>query len=495
LPGDHRGLYEYSAGSLVFLGYGFLGGSEKTLFEEESSARDAVSTDGSRVIITGEYEGQRGLLLREPGSGQTLRIAGPKAVYQTASSDDSRVFYVESGGLYECQVIEGEDGLQCGASGTPTQIAPSGVLAPIPGVSEDGSYVYFFSTAVLTGGEADQHGQTAQTGQANLYVHQAGQTRLVAVLSRADDRDIAGPGKAAEPGKGLLELTSRVSPDGRWLAFESERSLTGYDNHDARTGKPDGEVFLYHAAAGGEPGTLICASCNPTEGRPVGASSVPGYSTERYQSRYLSDGGRLFFDSSDALLAQDTDHTQDVYEYEPPGEGEESPPNDSCTTSLSTYSPASRGCVDLISNGQSSEPSSFLDASEDGDDVFFLTTSQLSKQDTDTAYDVYDASTQGPEPQPAKPVECQGDTCAATSPPPETITPGSLTFQGPGNLTPELAPVTVKPKTAAQLRAEKRANALKACKKDKKKKKRQACERAARAKYAVHASKASKRKR
>ena len=27
----------------------------------------------------------------------------------------------------------------------------------------------------------------------------------------------------------------------------SDRSLTGYDNHDAHSGKPDEEVFLYHA--------------------------------------------------------------------------------------------------------------------------------------------------------------------------------------------------------------------------------------------------------
>ena len=40
-----------------------------------------------------------------------------------------------------------------------------------------------------------------------------------------------------------------------------------------------------------------------------------------YQSRYLSNDGRLFFNSSDALVPQDTNGKEDVYEYEPDGIG------------------------------------------------------------------------------------------------------------------------------------------------------------------------------
>ena len=64
----------------------------------------------------------------------------------------------------------------------------------------------------------------------------------------------------------LKEMTSRVSPNGRYLAFMSERSLTGYENRDANSGVPDEEVFLYDASTG----RLVCASCNPTGARPVG---------------------------------------------------------------------------------------------------------------------------------------------------------------------------------------------------------------------------------
>ena len=57
------------------------------------------------------------------------------------------------------------------------------------------------------------------------------------------------------------------------------------------------------------------------------AGSIPGWTalakrtTTRYQSRYLSDAGRLFFNSADALVPLDTNGKEDVYEYEPAGEG------------------------------------------------------------------------------------------------------------------------------------------------------------------------------
>ena len=137
----------------------------------------------------------------------------------------------------------------------------------------------------------------------------------------------------------------------------SDRELTGYDNHDANSGEADEEVFLYHARKTSRQNRrLVCASCDPTGAGPVGildegpahsegvgvhcwaiaSSTKPelgevvgwlrtsrdghrrsGSWTAFYQSRYLSDSGRLFFNSSDALVPQDVNGTEDVYEYEP----------------------------------------------------------------------------------------------------------------------------------------------------------------------------------
>lgn len=313
-------------------------------------------------------------------------------------------------------------------------------------------------------------------------------------------------------------MTSRVSSSGRYLVFMSARSLTGYDNRDAVSGEADEEVYLYDEASG----RLRCLSCDPTGARPHGvceeseapeqaplvdpnvlwlhhsiAGNIPGWTRGGdqgadleldYPSRVLSDEGRVFFDSTDALVPQDTNGREDVYEYEPEGIG-------SCTRS--------EGCVALISSGTSSDESAFLDASgkgpggEEGEDVFFVTASRLVPQDVDSEFDVYDAhvcSSVAPcsnAPVPA-PLCTSGDSCkAAPSPQPSIFgDPASATFSGAGNVAASVSTPAVTPKSLT--RAQKLAKALKACKR-KPKKKRAVCEKQARKQYG--ASKATKTNR
>jgi hypothetical protein len=471
--------------------------------------RGAVSVDGSRVVWS---DSSNHLYLRDmsPGAEGTVQLdtaegvpAPSGAVYQDASADDSRVFFTDEQkltpgagaapqkpDLYECQISVHEEEPVCALSDlTPERAGEAadvqgtggnGSDGVVLGAGEDGAAVYFVADGVLTGAERDAGGEVARSGQPNLYVSDEGVTSLVAVLSGDDSSDWAS-GKGSEP---LPSLTARVSADGRWLVFLSRRSLTGYDNRDVVSGVPDAEVFLYHLpAAGGGTGSLVCVSCDPSGARPAGSASVPGWTSPRYQSRYLSNGGRVFFDTTDALVPQDVNHAGDVYEYEPPlGEG--APAGDTCTAGLVSFSARADGCIGLLSGGSSPEASVFLDASETGEEVFFLTGAQLSKRDTDTSLDVYDARVNGSEPEPQKTIECQGDACQPAGIAPSELTPGSLTFNGPGNQTPAI-PTTVKPKskTPAQLRAEKLKAALKACKQDKRKTKRQQCEKTAHKHY------------
>jgi hypothetical protein len=372
--------------------------------------------------------------------------------------------------------------------------------------SEDGSWKYFMSESVLAPGGV--------SGQPNMYVSHGGVSRLVAVLSGTDassDWIFFPNGEFGDLGvSGLNSRTSRVSPDGRWFAFMSDQDLTGYDTHDAVTGQPDEEVYLYRAPEdlAAEAGTLVCASCDPTGARPVGktfkklaedglplatvdtqwpaqqgiAANVPGWTSWKiasadYQSRYLSDSGRLFFNSSDALVPQDVNGNEDVYEYEPPGVG-------SCTTASVVYSARSQGCVSLISSGQDPAESGFLDASESGGDVFFLTAAKLAPQDYDTALDVYDARecTEAaacyPAPAVTPPACDTGDSCkSAPTPQPATFgAPPSATFSGPGNTTPAApTPKTVTKKTVKCKKGfvkDKQGECLKSSKKKAKKAKR-----------------------
>jgi hypothetical protein len=199
------------------------------------------------------------------------------------------------------------------------------------------------------------------------------------------------------------------------------------------------------------------------------------------QSRYLSNNGRLFFDSSDALVPQDVNGTEDVYEYEPPGAGD-------CTTSSETYSERSEGCVGLISSGTSPEDSAFLEASETGGDVFFVTTAKLAPRDVDDAYDVYDAhecASAAPcfaAPSAVTP-PCVTEASCRPAPTPQPAifgSPASATFSGAGNVVPSGSPPVVQPKSLT--RAQKLTQALDACKR-KGRKRRAVCERRARRRY------------
>ena len=495
-------LYEWSAGQLGLVsilpdgqpdasGSRPLLGLGQTARQESLDTRNAISTDGMRIVWEDHQGGN--LYLRDVASGETVRLGG--GAFQDASSDGSRVLFSQGGQLEQCQLVEEPGNLHC-------DLTDLGALTgTVIGASPDASFVYFVSA----GNE--------------LVVSHDGVLSPITALSGDDFPDWAGGQGGGTEGalEPLQRLTARVSPDGRSVAFMSDGSLTGYDNHDALSARPDEEVFLYRAGAGeGEQGSLVCASCNPTGGRPHGvefsqletgggrlglagggtnvwprsqwlAANIPTWTNEFHQSRYLSDGGRLFFNSSDALVPQDTNNTEDVYQYEPPA-GEGTPPSDGCASGSPTFSAASGGCVGLISSGSSPQESAFLDASETGQDSFFLTTAKLSASDHDSAIDVYDAHacTTGspcPPPPPTPQPACEGDACQTTVQPPADVTPGSLTFQGPGNLT---APLSIKPpvKPKPLTNAQKLTKALKACR-HKHRHKRAACEHAARKTFAA----------
>jgi hypothetical protein len=376
------------------------------------------------------------------------------------------------------------------------------------------------------------NGEIAEAGRYNLYALQE-QTdgewaRTFIAQLAAEDMPEWDEGKTVIPADSAFS-TARVSPNGRYLAFMSAASITGYDNVDASPaadGARDEEVYLYDT----ETSSLRCVSCNPTGARPAGvfdteeagegvgllvdrrkvwtghweAGNSPGWTAHSeisalFQSRYLSNEGRLFFNSADALVPQVTTATrqetidgakqevgvENVYEYEPSGLG-------SCES-------ATGGCVSLISSGESGEESAFLEATPSGDDVFFLTAAQLLPQDTDTAFDIYDArvcSSESPclTPPTPSPGACDGaEACRPAEPPHQApVTPaGSDTTVGstsvPGSPRPSAG---VKSSTASKpkplTRAQQLADALAACRKHfpHANKRRVRCEDQARKKYA-----------
>lgn len=543
-------LYEWAGGQLQLVSV-LPGGTTTAISPQLAgvSVRHAVSDDGSRIVWLGGNEGERALYMRDMVKGETVRVdaaqgvpepVGAQAQFQMASGDGHRVFFIDGQRLTEdaaassndLYVFETTNGGDEALKGTLTDLTvdpnageSAGVQGLLPGASEDGSYVYLVASGVLSENEnATVEHEKAAPGADNLYVlHNTAMGWTTTFIARLSSEDKADWDEGGQGGNGSLDgLTSRVSPDGRYFAFMSDGEPTGYDNHDKNSGVADEEVFLYDASAE----RLVCASCDPSGERPVGAldeaffpnglktqllideakvwtgrwlaANVPGWTPAElesafYQSRYLSDNGRLFFNSSDVLVPQDVNGTEDVYEFEPSGVG-------SCTGGSSAFSGVTGGCVSLISSGSSAEESVFLDASEGGGEVFFLTAAKLAPQDIDADQDVYDArecTTQSPcVATPVAPPECTtADACRASYAPQPPIfgAPASATFSGPGNLTPSApGPAVVKPKVKALTRAQKLARALKACGKVKAQKKRAGCEIRARKKYgALKAKKTS----
>lgn len=511
-----------------------------------SAARNAISQDGSRVFWSDAGESGRRLFMRELASEETIRLdvpetsvgvgEPPKAMFQLASTDGSRVLFTDTqrltanasvdreahyGDLYECRIVREVGHDHCDL----TDLTPesNGQAADVQnlvlGASKNAEYVYFVADGAMAPGavrgtctiNSDAAGELC-----NLYVEHEGVLRLVAVLEGGDESDWGDDNTTAH---GVGYLTVRVSGNGQFVAFMSRRSLTGYDNRDVHSGVLDQEVFLYDAQGGG----LVCVSCDPTGARPAGveaeqlwrsgaanlaavplgpaagrdewvAGNLPGWEevgtsgAALYEPRNLSDEGRLFFNSSDGLVSGDVNGAEDVYEFEPVGVG-------SCSSASVLFVQVEGGCVGLVSSGLSGSESGFLDASESGGDVFFLTAEKLVSGDTDGALDVYDArvcSAAAPCSQPAgETVPCEtAEGCRASGGGQAVVfgAPASGTFEGPGNwrAVSSKAAGGRRGRSGAAVRRRRLARALRGCERrfSRRPRARRSCVRRVRARFA-----------
>jgi hypothetical protein len=268
-----------------------------------------------------------------------------------------------------------------------------------------------------------------------------------------------------------------MTPDGRFLVFESARPLTG--SEDTST---VGQVFEYDARTEALVRVSIgqcptpAVSCQASErfngnGDTSNPEDAPRiltpeyrsfvYPTEAASALSLAGNGMVVFRSRGALTPTAVEGSENVYEY-------------------------TEGDVYLVSPGdeaaalQGTLMPRLLGTDGSGRDVFFFTTDNLVPQHTDTQAGWYDARAAGGFPAPARePAGCLDGCHGPLSA--EPVLPsasGTEHAGGVGNLPPPPAPTAKRPLTAAQ----KLALALRACKK-KPKRKRTACVKLARTRY------------
>lgn len=470
----------------------------------------AVSADGSRIVFTaqadgGEPDAQQGglheLYDRIGGpAGRTIEASAPAAgagaskcktpnhnckaepaQFWDASEDGSSVLFTSRAELTEQSntgpaVTEGENAGEDLYSYnvdeekltdlTPDSKDPDGAnVQGFVAASSDASSVYFVARSVLAGKNAEGDQPTA--GKDNLYLirdagHEGGSTVFVATLAEPEGEAL---GDSADWTAIPEDSQAYATPDGLHLAFTSVAPLTGYDNEDQYTEQPDKEVFEYSATSG----RLECGSCNSDPSiRPGGNAfigrEIAAQSEGRsplYEPRALSgEGNRLFFSSSDSLTPESATHYVKVYEFE-------------------------EGAIHLISGGVSESNDIFMDASEDGDDVFFATSQPLTPSDHDEASDVYDARVQGglPAALSSAPASCEGEGCLPSQSPPPAFARPDTVLSDNGNLpTQSVAAARSSKPPAPPTRAERLAKALRACARERKPR-RGACRRLAERRY------------
>jgi len=417
---------------------------------------NAVSQNGSRIYWTAwsafDPIGSNGkIYLRENGKNPTQAVSAEaealsgtseQSHYWTAASDGSKAIF-STGNLNE-----GADAYEYRVADESTHLIAHKVRGYL-GASEDASVIYLASEEVL--GEPNAEGKSPEAGKPNLYRYDVagGSFHFIGTLSERD----ADTSKLSPLANAVSFHTARVSADGRIAAFTSTQPLTGFDNTDAISGAPDTEVFRYDSTAEGGAGQLICVACSPTGTAPTGlvpksgektleiwvASQLPGWEAQLAASRVLpEEGERVLFESYEPLVPRDTNGKQDVYEWSAAGAGD-------CAADSFDYSPPSGGCLNLISSGESTRDSEFVDASADGRDVFFTTASSLVPQDPGLI-DLYDAREGGgfpPPPAPEEPCDLEAEACQHPGPAPGNASPASQQ-PGPGNVKPK--PHCRKPK-------------------------------------------------
>jgi hypothetical protein len=244
-----------------------------------------------------------------------------------------------------CNPVANADGNNWNAVG-PASPNDCGVVAigGGGGIAAGDGTAYFLSPEALDGSGVQD--------QPNLFVVGPGATpHFVATLEPGNPlvRD------AVQDSAKHVYGNFQVTPDGHFAAVASVLSLTEFDNGGFY------ELFRYDT----QEDQTICVSCNPTNARAVGSSTLPRVGLG------LADDGTVFFDSGDAIAPRDLDEKVDAYEFED-------------------------GTIQLISTGVSPFDSRLLGVSADGIDAFFFTQDSLVQQDENgDLVKVYDARAGG----------------------------------------------------------------------------------------------------
>jgi hypothetical protein len=503
-------------------------------FGDETDTYNAVSASGETVFfsarecsdVPGEPEvkelyarsgGERTIAISEPSlpageahctSGHACFTATRSAAsFQGASEDGSRVFFTTNqplvngdedttSDLYMAE-IQGQGAAAHLANlvqvSHNSHSAEAAEVQGVERVSEDGSRVYFVAKGALTGANAEAKSPTV--GADNLYVYdtETGHLAFVATLSEED----------GEEWSSRDERRVQATPSGGFAVFPSLEHLTGAEDTSTvpQLFEYDAETEHLARVSIGQKGSYLCPQTEAVQsgfncnGNTTIPANEPGLTRLPYAGNFspttatsalvVSNDGRVFFSSLDALTPLAREGSANVYEYSGGNVYLIAPGEDLALEQ------ASFGVGAAVSSGR------LIGTDRAGTDLFFGAVGPQVPQDTDNQADIYDARVAGGFPAPPAPKGCQEETCqGAGSVVPSLAAPVTATLSGAGNLAPEPVVTVAKPKPSTRVkpatRAQRLAKALKACRRVKPAKKRLSCEKQARKLYGAKAARAGK---
>jgi hypothetical protein len=267
-------------------------------------------------------------------------------------------------------------------------------------IGSGGGDVYFISPEALLEGKGEP-------GAANLYLYRKGTLRFVTALE-------------PNPACSAMEFVAwcaagpvarmQVTPDGSHMAFVTTSKIGTYNNAGHT------EMYTYLP----ESGKISCASCRPDGLPPTGEVLAS------QNGLFQTYDGRVFFSTSDGLVARDTNNAEDEYE------STEGRPQLISSGIGSSF----KGNHFSGFNGTQTAPG-LVSVSANGTDVYFAGTETLVTQDHNgSAIKIYDARTGGGYPAETAPEKCEAaDECHGPGVEPPALPPDrTSSYLGNGNV-------------------------------------------------------------
>ena len=315
------------------------------------------------------------------------------AIFRGASDDGTRVFFQTAESLVSADTDTSIDVYER-SNGTTTLVStgPNGGNGPASatyaGASADGTHVFFRTAEQLVGADTDN--------AVDIYERFNGTTTLVSTGPDGgngsfnaifDGVSKDGSRVFFDTSESLVSADTDISRDvyqrsGGTTTWISAGAINGNGNFDAYfNGASDDGTHVFFstdeplASTDTDPMQDVYERFNGTTTHlsigPAGGNGNTDFDYDAFFDGASADGSKVWMHTDEALVFEDTDTQNDVYQR----------------------SGGSISLVSVGSTGGNGDFGAYFDgASKDGSHVFFDTQEPLESGDTDGAYDIYDRS-------------------------------------------------------------------------------------------------------